>query len=80
MARAKRVIACEINPLAHSYLRQNLVLNRVESVVETYLGDNRTLPYEDLADRIIMGYIGSTEASLPKAMEPDQEGRGDTLS
>ena len=34
LAHAKRVIACEINPLAHSYLRQNLVLNRVESMVE----------------------------------------------
>lgn len=68
LAHAKRVIACEINPLAHSFLRQNLVLNRVESVVETYLGDNRTLPYEDVADRIVMGYVGSTEASLPKAM------------
>jgi tRNA wybutosine-synthesizing protein 2 len=69
LAHAKRVIACEINPLAHSYLRQNLVLNGVESVVETYLGDNRMLPYENIADRIVMGYIGSTEASLPKAMK-----------
>jgi len=64
----ERVIACEINPLAHSYLRRNLVLNQVECVVETYLGDNRSLPYEDIADRIVMGYIGSTEDSLPKAM------------
>ena len=69
LAHAQRVIACEINPLAHHYLRENLVLNGVESIVETYLGDNRSLPYENLADRIIMGYIGSTEASLPKAME-----------
>jgi tRNA wybutosine-synthesizing protein 2 len=68
LAHAKRVIACEINPLAHSYLRKNLVLNGVESIVETYLGDNRSLPYENVADRIVMGYIGSTEASLPKAM------------
>jgi tRNA wybutosine-synthesizing protein 2 len=74
LAHAKRVIACEINPLAHSYLRQNLVLNGVESVAETYLGDNRTLPYENVADRIIMGYIGSTEASLPKAMDLIKKG------
>jgi tRNA wybutosine-synthesizing protein 2 len=74
LAHARRVIACEINPLAHSFLRQNLILNEVESVVETYLGDNRTLPYEDVADRIIMGYIGSTEASLPKAMSLIRKG------
>ena len=74
LAHAKRVIACEINPLAHSYLRQNLLLNGVESVVETYLGDNRTLPYDDVADRIIMGYIGSTEASLPKALRLIKKG------
>ena len=74
LAHAERVIACEINPLAHHYLRQNLVLNRVESVVETYLGDNRTLPYGRVADRIVMGYIGSTEASLPKAMDMIKKG------
>lgn len=74
LAHAKHVIACEINPLAHSYLRQNLVLNGVESVVETYLGDNRTLPYENMADRIVMGYIGTTEASLPKAMSLIKKG------
>jgi tRNA wybutosine-synthesizing protein 2 len=74
LAHAKRVIACEINPLAHSFLRQNLVLNQVESVVETYLGDNRTLPYEEVADRIVMGYVGSTEACLPKAMSLIRKG------
>lgn len=74
LAHAKRVIACEINPLAHHYLRRNLVLNGVESIVETYLGDNRSLPYENIADRIVMGYIGSTEASLPKAMDLIKKG------
>ncbi len=74
LAHAERVIACEINPLAHSYLRKNLVLNGVESVVETYLGDNRSLPYEEVADRIVMGYIGSTEASLPKAVRLIKKG------
>ena len=74
LAHAKRVIACEINPLAHSYLRKNLVLNGVESIVDTYLGDNRTLPYEDVADRIVMGYFGSTEASLLKAMSLIKKG------
>jgi tRNA wybutosine-synthesizing protein 2 len=74
MAHAKRVIACEINPLAYSYLQQNIKLNGVEEVVETYLGDNRTLPYENVADRIVMGYIGSTEASLPKAMRLIKKG------
>ena len=74
IAHAKRVIACEINPLAHAYLQQNIKLNGVEEVVETYLGDNRTLPYENIADRIVMGYIGSTEASLPKAMRLIKKG------
>ncbi len=68
LAHAKRVIACEINPLAFSYLKQNIALNGVRQIVEPFQGDNRTLPYVNVADRIVMGYIGSTEASLPKAM------------
>ena len=66
-AKASEVIACEINPIAHSYLVQNIALNRVEKVVRPVLGDNRDLPGEGIADRVLMGYIGDVARFLPKA-------------
>lgn len=66
-AHAMKVIACELNPVAHHYLVENIALNRVQDVIEPVLGDNQDLPGEGIADRILMGYIG-TESFLPKAL------------
>jgi tRNA wybutosine-synthesizing protein 2 len=68
-AKAERVLACEVNPVAFSYLRENVALNRVEDVVEPVLGDNRDLPGEGFADRVLMGYVGTTHQFLPKAFQ-----------
>ncbi len=68
-ARAKRVIACEINPVAFRYLEENVTLNGVRDVVEPVLGDNRDLPGKGFADRVLMGYVGTTHEFLPKALE-----------
>jgi tRNA wybutosine-synthesizing protein 2 len=68
-AKAERVVACEINPVAFGYLVENIALNRVETVVQPFLGDNRDLPGEHWADRVLMGYVGTTEHFLPKAFE-----------
>lgn len=67
-ARAERVIACEINPVSYGFLLDNIALNGVYDIVEPVLGDNRDLPGERLADRILMGYFGITEEFLPKAL------------
>lgn len=66
-ARASRVIACEINPLAFRYLSENVMLNHVEEVVEPVLGDNRDLPGERVADRVVMGYVRTTGEHLKDA-------------
>ncbi|MBC7108709.1 MAG: class I SAM-dependent methyltransferase family protein [Methanomassiliicoccales archaeon] len=66
---ARKIIACEINPLSYRYLEENIRLNHVESKVTAFLGDNRHLPGKGIADRIIMGYIGTTHHYLPKALE-----------
>jgi len=68
-AKAGRVVACEINPVAFGYLVDNVQLNHVEGVVQPYLGDNRNLPGSHWADRVLMGYVGTTEQYLPKAFE-----------
>ncbi|MEM0448701.1 MAG: class I SAM-dependent methyltransferase family protein [Methanomassiliicoccales archaeon] len=66
-ARALKVVACEINPLAHRYLLENVRLNGLQGVVEPFLGDNRDLPGEGFAHRVVMGYLGTTHEFLPKA-------------
>ncbi|NLK25362.1 MAG: class I SAM-dependent methyltransferase family protein [Euryarchaeota archaeon] len=66
-AHADRVIACEINPLAHHYLVENIALNHVEDIVQPILGDNRDLPGEGFADRVMMGYVRTTHQFLEKA-------------
>ena len=66
-AGAKEVIACEINPVAAHYLRVNAKLNGVAERVRVFDGDNRDLPGERFADRVVMGYVNVTWQFLPKA-------------
>lgn len=72
--RPKKVIACELNPIAFSYLEQNIAINKVSHVVEPVLGDNRSLPGEEVADRIIMGYVKTTHEYLSTAMRLVKDG------
>ena len=65
-ARPARVIACEVNHVAHAYLEENVRLNRAW-VVEPRLGDCRQTAPEGLADRIVMGYLHG-ESYLDVAM------------
>ncbi len=66
--KPRRVIACEINPKAHGYLVENIRLNGVGTVVEPVLGDNRDLPGEEIADRVLMGYVKTTHEFLSTAL------------
>ncbi len=43
-AKASKVIACEINPVAYHYLQENIVLNGLKGTIVPVLGDNRSLP------------------------------------
>lgn len=63
-----RVVAIEKNPLSFQYLKENVALNRVERVVEPWLGDNRDYMPEGIADRVLMGYFPGTAKFLPKAL------------
>lgn len=73
-AHAERVIACEINPEAVRFLRMNIELNRVGDVVTVFEGDNRELPGEGFADRVVMGYVNVTWQFLPKAFSLVKKG------
>jgi tRNA wybutosine-synthesizing protein 2 len=63
-----KIIACELNPVAFQYLEENVALNQVSRIVKPVLGDNRDLPGEGIADRVVMGYVKTTHEYLPTAI------------
>jgi len=64
-AKPEKVIAIEINPLSYGYLCENVRLNHVEDIVEPVMGDCREKAPVAWADRVIMGYVGTTQEFLP---------------
>lgn len=68
-SKPKKIIACEINPVAFDYLCSNVVLNHVSSVVEPCFGDNREVAPKGCADRVILGYLHKPQDFLPVAFE-----------
>jgi tRNA wybutosine-synthesizing protein 2 len=65
----KKIVACEMNPVAYKYLCTNIVLNHVTKIVEPLLGDNRVTAPKNCADRVILGYLDETRVFLPVALE-----------
>lgn len=65
----RAVMAIELNPLAFSYLRENVRQNRVDDIVEPALGDCREITPIGEADRVVMGYVGTTDRYLRKGIE-----------
>lgn len=55
------VIGIELNPLAYSYLCNNLILNRINHLYTPILGDNRHVTPKFWADHVLMGYWGLDE-------------------
>ncbi len=62
-----RVLAYELNPLSHEYLVKNIELNMVDDIVEPH-NSNCLDALEGVADRVVMGYVGTTHEFLTKAM------------
>lgn len=56
-----RVYACEINPTAYEFLKENICINGVDELVKPILGDCRIVAPRRVADRIIMGYFNSID-------------------
>jgi len=65
----KKIYAIEINPVSYGYLKENIVLNKAEDVIEPIFGDCREVAPKGIADRVHMGYIGNTHEYLDAAME-----------
>lgn len=65
----EQIYSLEINPVSHGYLCENIKINKVEDVVKPTLGNCRDVAPRDVADRVLMGYIGNTHEYLDVAMD-----------
>lgn len=74
--RPGKIFACEKNPVAYNYLKDNIVLNDVTKIVEPLKGDNREVLPDNTADRIVMGYIGGTEKFFSNAIKGLRDNKG----
>ncbi len=61
-----RVISIDVNPVSISYLTRNIRLNKLDNITAK-VGDCRKMGLEDMADRILMGYLPGTDRFLPAA-------------
>ena len=75
-SKPKRIFACEKNKISYKFLCENISLNGVTNIIEPIEGDNRLVSPKNCADRIIMGYIGSTKSYFSNALKCLKEGVG----
>lgn len=68
-ARPEKIISIEINPESFAYLKENIRLNHVEDIITPVLGDSTQAAPEGEADRVIMGYVGTTHHYLEAAIK-----------
>ncbi|MDD2638601.1 MAG: class I SAM-dependent methyltransferase family protein [Methanothrix sp.] len=67
-SRPRKIVAIEINPVAYGYLVENVRLNHVEDIVQPILGDCAVATPKGVADRVVMGYVGTTDRYLDAGM------------
>jgi len=67
-SRPITMFAIEKNPVAYGFLKENLVLNKLDNV-EPLLGDCRIVCPKNVANRVLMGYLFETERFLPTAIK-----------
>ena len=65
----QKIYSIEINPVAYHYLQENVKINHVDHVVNPIGGNCREVAPRNVADRVLMGYIGNTHDYLDVAME-----------
>ena len=70
-SRSEKVYSIEINPKSAEFLRKNAWMNDVENKIEVLEGDCRDYAkiLQNMADRIIMGYLFETEKYLKSALK-----------
>jgi tRNA wybutosine-synthesizing protein 2 len=66
--KGARVIAIEKDPYTFRFLVESIWLNNVQNLMTPYNIDNRDFPAENIADRVLMGYVVKTAEFIPKAL------------
>jgi tRNA wybutosine-synthesizing protein 2 len=75
-SRPKKIIGIEINPESFVYLKENIRLNKVEDIFVPICGDCSKFAPEGTADRVIMGYVGTTHHYLEPAIKALKQSGG----
>jgi len=60
-SRPEKIFAIEINPVAFDYLKENIILNDVEGIIEPVAGDCALVTPRSVAERVIIGYLDAHE-------------------
>jgi len=60
----QKIISIELNPESYNYLCENIRLNGVSDIIKPICGDCLTSTPENAADRVLMGYVGTTHEYL----------------
>ncbi len=68
-SRPKKITGIEINPESFAYLEENIRLNKVEDIFVPVCGDCSKVTPEGTADRVLMGYVGTTHHYLGQAIK-----------
>ncbi|WP_297534989.1 class I SAM-dependent methyltransferase family protein [Thermococcus sp.] len=66
--KGARVVAIEKDPYTFRFLVESIWLNNVQDLMTPYNIDNRDFPAENIADRVLMGYVVKTAEFIPKAL------------
>jgi tRNA wybutosine-synthesizing protein 2 len=68
-SRPRKIISIEINPESFAYLGENIRLNRVEDIISPICGNCLEFTPEGTANRVLMGYVGTTHYYLEPAIK-----------
>ncbi len=74
LGKPKKIYAIELNPVSFKFLKENLKLNKIESIVEPINGDSKEEVLKLVergikADRFLMGYLPPPKEFLAFAMK-----------
>ncbi|MDD5192988.1 MAG: class I SAM-dependent methyltransferase family protein [Candidatus Nanoarchaeia archaeon] len=74
LGKPKKIYAIELNPVSFKFLKENIILNKIENIVETINGDSKEEVLKLVekgikTDRVLMGYLPPPKEFLPFAMK-----------
>lgn len=75
-SRPQKIYSIELNPESFAFLRENIKLNHVEDIIVPLNGDCAEVTPKGVADRVLMGYVGTTHHYLEAALRAFKKSGG----